>query len=250
LPGSLDSAADEYDDGERYDQEYGAWEPDGPFYERLAKASGGPVLELGCGTGRIAIALARQGFEITGVDVAASMLAQARSKGVGLPVSWHQADCRTLDLGRRYRFAFMAANGFQHLVTAEDQAAAARSVRAHLLTGAAFAFTARNPVANEDVRDVTEEYPWGVYRDGQGRAVQVSGYHRWNAETRTLVYTTIRRQGNWTDRRDLTLRFAPILVLVAMLGEIGFASVTVHAGFDGEPFDEASSPDAVLVARA
>ena len=50
------------------------------FYDRLAQATGGPVLELGCGTGRIALALAQAGLSLTGVDVSAGMLALARRK--------------------------------------------------------------------------------------------------------------------------------------------------------------------------
>jgi len=241
---------DEYGDGERYDQEYGAWEPDGPFYERLAHRYGGPVLELGCGTGRVALGLARQGFAVVGVEVAPAMLARARAKAGHFPVEWLEADCRVLGLGRRFCTVFMAANGFQHLVTAEDQIAAMEAVHRHLEPGGAFAFNARNPVTNEDARDVDEEYPWHSYRDGQGRAVRVSGYHRWSPETHTLVYTTIRRVGGAVDRRDLTLRFAPIPWLVASLRHVGFRPITVRAGFADEPFDEASSQDAVIVAEA
>ena len=52
------------------------------FYDRLAQATGGPVLELGCGTGRIALALAQAGLSVTGVDVSAGMLG---AKASGLP---------------------------------------------------------------------------------------------------------------------------------------------------------------------
>jgi SAM-dependent methyltransferase len=240
---------DEYGDGEHYDHEYGAWEPDGPFYERLAGRYGGPVLELGCGTGRIALALAGQGFAVVGVDVAPAMLARARAKSSGLSVEWVEADCRTLNLGRRFRTAIMAANGFQHLVSADDQTAAMGAVFRHLEPAGVFAFTVRNPMANEDARDVAEEYPWHSYRDGQGHEVRVSGYHRWKPATHTLVYTTIRRVGGAVDRSDLTLRFAPIPWLIENLRRTGFRTVTVSAGFADEPFDETTSQDAVIVAE-
>jgi ubiquinone/menaquinone biosynthesis C-methylase UbiE len=54
------------------------------FYDRLARATGGPVLELGCGTGRIALALAQAGLSVTGVDISTGMLALARARASGL----------------------------------------------------------------------------------------------------------------------------------------------------------------------
>ena len=59
----------EYDDPSSYDLENPDFEPEGPFYLALAQAAGGAVLELGCGTGRFTIPLARAGVLITGLDV-------------------------------------------------------------------------------------------------------------------------------------------------------------------------------------
>jgi len=60
------------------------------FYAALAQETGGPVLELACGTGRVAILIARQGFAVTGLDVVPAMLGRARLKAeaAGLPVRW------------------------------------------------------------------------------------------------------------------------------------------------------------------
>jgi 2-polyprenyl-3-methyl-5-hydroxy-6-metoxy-1,4-benzoquinol methylase len=57
------------------------------FYERLAQETGGPVLELACGTGRIALALAEKGLDVTGVDISDGMLTVARHKAAGRPAS-------------------------------------------------------------------------------------------------------------------------------------------------------------------
>ncbi len=58
----------EYADPLIYDLENAAFEPDGLFYLSLARETGGPLLELGCGTGRIAIPLAKEGFDVTGLE--------------------------------------------------------------------------------------------------------------------------------------------------------------------------------------
>src|SRR5205807_2664976 len=66
------------------------------------------VLDAGCGTGRVAIELARRGFDTVGVDLDPSMLERARSKGPD--VRWVEADLATLDLGRRFEMVVMAGN--------------------------------------------------------------------------------------------------------------------------------------------
>src|SRR6516164_9668674 len=72
-----------------YDAFYAAEPPqiagDVAFYEQLARETGGPVLELGCGTGRIALALAQRGLDITGIDVSDGMLTLARRKAAACP---------------------------------------------------------------------------------------------------------------------------------------------------------------------
>ena len=64
------------------------------FYASLARETGGPVLEIACGTGRVAIPIARQGFAVTGLDVVPGMLERARSKAAGLPIRWIEGDAR------------------------------------------------------------------------------------------------------------------------------------------------------------
>ena len=61
-----------------YDLAYGDYVEDIDFYENLARATDGPVLELGVGTGRVAIPLAQAGHDVVGVDQSASMLVRAR----------------------------------------------------------------------------------------------------------------------------------------------------------------------------
>jgi ubiquinone/menaquinone biosynthesis C-methylase UbiE len=77
------------------------------FYEQLARETGGPVLELGCGTGRIALALAEKGLDVTGVDISDGMLSVTRRKLAGRPLSERdrltliRQDMSKLNLGRR-----------------------------------------------------------------------------------------------------------------------------------------------------
>jgi SAM-dependent methyltransferase len=125
-----------------YDAFYAAGAPpiagDIAFYDRLAKATGGPVLELGCGTGRIALALAQAGLSVTGVDVSAGMLALAQRKSERLAgaasrcLAFVEGDMARLELGRRFGMAFIAFRSFQHLLTVDEQRATLTGVRRHL----------------------------------------------------------------------------------------------------------------------
>jgi ubiquinone/menaquinone biosynthesis C-methylase UbiE len=70
------------------------------LYSALAQETGGPVLEIAGGTGRVSIPIARLGFAVTGVDIVPGMLAQARSKAAGLLTRWVEGDARAFDLAR------------------------------------------------------------------------------------------------------------------------------------------------------
>jgi SAM-dependent methyltransferase len=122
-----------YQRGSHYDCLFDTAVP--PFWLEQARRYGGPILELGCGTGRLAIPLAKIGCAVTGIDRAPSMLAEARRKAevAGVTVTWHEADMREFDLGTRFAWAFIAANTLCHLLTTSDFEACIACVRKHLL---------------------------------------------------------------------------------------------------------------------
>src|SRR5262245_44888419 len=89
--------------------------PDAAFYEQLAVASGGPVLELGCGTGRTLLPIARRQLDCAGIDASPAMLARFRAKSGAEKIALTQARMESFDLGRRFKFIFSAFRAFQHL---------------------------------------------------------------------------------------------------------------------------------------
>lgn len=106
-----------YLNGLLYDAMHAGVQSDISFYVDEAIATKGPVLELACGTGRITLPIARQGVDITGLDLMPSMLAQAevKSGAEGLKVRWVQGDYRDYDLGQRFDLVFVAFNSLLHL---------------------------------------------------------------------------------------------------------------------------------------
>jgi SAM-dependent methyltransferase len=108
------------------------------FFVDRAVASGGPVLELGCGTGRVLLPTARAGVRITGLDLAEPMLARLRGKlddetdEVRERIDLVQADMCDFDLGRRFALAMIPFRPFQHLITVEEQLGCLRCANRHL----------------------------------------------------------------------------------------------------------------------
>ena len=90
---------EDYEDPVLYDLENRDSEQGVLFYQSLAQQVKGPVLELGCGTGRITIPLAQQEIDMTGLDIVPGMLARAREKAGDLPIEWIEADVRDFHLG-------------------------------------------------------------------------------------------------------------------------------------------------------
>ncbi len=127
-----------------YAAEFPPAEPDdadAAFLLAFASRTGGPVLDLGCGTGRFLVPLAKAGYAITGVDTSAAMLAAARmavgEAGCDANVTLRQDDFRALtSLGdTRFALAFCAQNTFLHLPDTASQQAALRAIAAHLRPG-------------------------------------------------------------------------------------------------------------------
>lgn len=125
--------------------------PDVAFFVEAALAAKGPVLEIGCGTGRVLIPTARAGKEATGLDLSASMLDVCRRNLAAEPAEVRQrvqlirADMRHFDLGRQFGLLTMPFRPFQHLTTVEDQLACLAAVRRHLAPGGTFILDVFNP---------------------------------------------------------------------------------------------------------
>jgi SAM-dependent methyltransferase len=135
-----------------YDFSYEDFNDDVQFYENLARSFRGPVLELGVGSGRVALPLAQAGFEVVGIDTSASMLERARlnlKQAGSLKGSLElvQADMTRFELGRRFGMVFIAASTFQHLISTEEQEACLRRVAQHLQPDGVFAMSVRSPAS-------------------------------------------------------------------------------------------------------
>ena len=108
------------------------------LFRRLAADRGGPILEIGSGTGRVASALAADGYEVVGVEPSAAMLRIAEERRAALPpevagrLASQPGDMTTLDLRRRFPLIVAPSRVFQFALSSEAQRAALRAFKAHL----------------------------------------------------------------------------------------------------------------------
>lgn len=231
------------------------------FYSALAQEAGGSVLEIACGTGRVAIPIAKLGFAVTGLDIVPGMLKQARRKSAGLPVRWVEADARTFALNEQFRLIFLTGNAFQAFVTNAEQAALLESVYAHLHDDGLFAFETRNPLlSNTKTRDGffptletrDEEADGGSYIDVNGGEVRVSTTQVYDPVAQILHLTARKRRLEaGTEHTQITrtaLRYTFPQELAALLERHGFAILRQHGDWNEEPLI-ATSPNIISVCR-
>jgi SAM-dependent methyltransferase len=231
------------------------------FYTALARRTGGPVLEIGCGTGRVLVPLADAGFQVTGVDNDPRMLARARDRversGVGERVKLVEADARTLNLYEHFALAVVALNSFLHFTADDDQIECLRGIRRHLRRGGLLVLDLPNPepaLLGEVGGQVVLEW---IRRDPETGA-EVTKLRSQRVDTsRQLVELTLlfdeasKQEGGQETllRRTYTLplRYVYRRELELLLEKCGFAVESVYGGYD---LSEYSSDSLKLIALA
>jgi SAM-dependent methyltransferase len=129
-----------YEDAALYDLVLGGLDFDLAFWLDVGRGAGGPVLEIGCGTGRVLLPLLEAGVDADGVDLFPAMLERARAKAAakGLKPRLVAGDMRDFTMPRRYARVICPFNAFAHADGAEPQIATLRCAREHLDAGGAF----------------------------------------------------------------------------------------------------------------
>ena len=126
-----------YDDAALYDQIFNDLDMDLSFYRRLARETHGPILEIGCGTGRVMLPCLKDGADLDGLDLSAPMLEalERKARALGLTARVHAGDMREFALPRRYALILIPFNAFLHNLDTEDQLRTLRCCREHLESG-------------------------------------------------------------------------------------------------------------------
>ena len=240
-----------------YDAAYGVSPQlgaDVDFYRGLARETGGPVLELGCGTGRVLLEIARDGLACTGLDASQAMLDVARSKASQPAPRWIHAAMQEFDLGgERFRLIFSAFRAFQHLYTVEEQLSCLACVRVHLAPGGRFAFDVFQPRLERLCLDEEPEEEDLRFRQGDEEVVRYARVSRERAAQ--LLHVTMRYE-RWRGGRVVAneetrfqMRWFHRFELEHLMARAGFDGVRIYGDFDRSPVARAS-PAFVVVASA
>jgi len=104
------------------------------YYRGLADRTGGPLLELACGTGRLSVPLAEDGHKLVGMDISPAMLNVARQKAeaAGVPITFLEGDMRSFELRQSFSLVIVSCNSLSHLITNEDLVVTLRRIAGHL----------------------------------------------------------------------------------------------------------------------
>jgi SAM-dependent methyltransferase len=257
----LMSASSSFDRFARfYDQDYRDYDDDLEFITALADEWGDPVLELGCGTGRVLLPLAEGGHETTGIDISPLLLDVARRKleavRLSRQVTLVKADLRNFALDERnFQFAFCTSNTLMHLSSQADQLACLRSVHAHLAEDGLLLIDLFNPdlprlwavnglqeLADQWVDPATgaDVLKWSVRTFDLAEQLQETLFIYEEAfpdggVKRTVCPFTLRFL--WRSEAELLLQLA------------GFVIEDVLGDFDGEPYHSASDHLIVLARK-
>ena len=244
---------DEYEGvlARNYDALYGVMRDpsgDAAFYRALAQESGGPVLELGCGTGRVLLPIAALGIACVGVDASPSMLAASRRKSPPPNLELVEGRMETFDLGgRRFRLVTCPFRAFQHLLTVDAQLAVLANVRRHLAPGGAFAFDVFDPKLAWLAAPAESERLDATFTiDG----VETRRFARVTNDQATQIMTvTFRFEPAQTDGNTIVrLRWFYRYEIEHLLARAGFTDLTVYGGYDRRPWRPEG--ETVIVARA
>ncbi len=224
------------------------------FYTSLARECGGSVLELGCGTGRVLLEVARMGVPCTGLDASQAMLSALRAKSPPPTLRLVHAPMQRFALGpgERFGLAFSAFRAFQHLIEVEDQLGCLRCVRAHLAPGSVFAFDVFCP---RMARTAVAEEPWAEDRrfqlDGDDVVRLVSVHRDIPRQCMTVDMRYVRtHEGRQVAEDEVTfqMRWFWRYELEHLLARAGFDRVEIFGDFERSPIAP-DSPAFVVLAR-
>jgi len=227
-----------------------------PFYIWHAKKTGSPILDIAAGTGRISLALAREGFEVFALDCSLSMLASFRRKLQQVPLAVSrlitivEANMERFKLQQRFPLIIIP-NSFGHAMTTEAQLACLRCVRQHLSEDGLFIL---------DLYNSEVQYSHARFEDlpvpiANGRAVERHGKMYSDSDRKLLrvdlQYIVRSNDGSVVETLKVTSGAALISDMEAdsLIRKSGFEIISEAGGFDNSAYDADSSRRILLLRK-
>lgn len=223
-----------------YDLDYGDFIDDLNMYLNFAARTGDPILELGVGTGRLAIPLVEAGFRVTGVDTSEEMVKICQAKVASLDqgrLELVMGDIGDFKLRERFSLVISAANSFGHLLTREEQTSALRCAREHLIPGGLLILDIDNPLTRlAPERDGELVLAWTKKHPSTHNLVCkfVSSYTEKSEQIQqfTYIYDEVDRPGSVTRTVvSFPLRYSYRAEVELLLGAAGYTVEAVYGDY-------------------
>ena len=233
------------------------------FFVEAAQIAGQPVLEVGCGTGRVLIPTARAGVVVTGLDLSTHMLGICRGRLLQEPlevqerVNLQQADMRDFDLGQTFNLITLPFRPFQLLTTVEDQIACLKTIHRHLAPGGRLILDLFNPALDYITRDnigqeMGEEPPF-VTEDGRTvvrrHKITSRDYLNQTFDVEALYYITHSNGTEETSIHAFTMRYIFRFEAEHLLARCGFAIEHLYADYEKQPYGSIYPGELIFIAR-
>lgn len=242
---------------ELYDMEHDSFTDDVECLIALAGQMDDPILEVGCGTGRLILPLAEAGHTVAGIDGSAAMLDRARLRLAGTPassrVAIHQMDIQDLAStpGAPFGAVFFSLNALMHVDSDDAQMAALRDTVSLLKPGGTVVLDLMNP-APDYLMSITAApiHEWSAAFGDEGDTVDKTAWRSLDPVSQTiettLWYDRIRNDGTLQRiRTSFDLRYVHASEIRLMLAAVGFESIHCFGSYELDPFDAGS--DRLLV---
>lgn len=214
------------------------------FYKRwLPQSKDARILELCCGTGRLTLPIAKDGYNIWGVDYTSSMLEQAKIKAskAGLKINFIEADIRTLNLQEKFDLIFIPFNSIHHLYKNEDLFKTLNVVRNHLKDGSLFLLDCFNPNIQYIVEGEKGQKVIAEYTTNDGREVLIKQTMRYENKTQVnRIEWHYFINGEFNSIQNLDMRMFFPKELDSYLEWHGFNIIHKYGGFEEEAFNDNS----------
>jgi SAM-dependent methyltransferase len=234
-----------------YDLEHADFDDDINMLRTIATIVGDPIIEFGCGTGRILRALAADGFDVTGVDDSQAMLANARHAADAVPsegnIELAQADFRhPLPFAdNTFGIGIFSLNGLMHLTTQQDQIGALAEAYRLLDPKGQLVIDLFNPTPEYLTQIASGPHFEGEWTSAEGAHVEKWTHRSIHSATQVIEtrvwYDTLADNGKLTrTRTSFTLRYLHAAELELMLASAGFVDWKLYGSYELDPFDDAS----------
>ncbi len=231
-----------------YDLEYGHKDDDIPFYAEMANQYGSPVLEIGIGTGRIALPLIEAGHQVLGIDNSPKMLRIAQQKlvhssaEIGNRVRLIAADMRAFSIRRYFPLCIVPFRALLHNLNLSDQLSTLHCIYRHLLPGGILAFDLFVPLysvlAHEQWQD---EIGTDELADGDsGISISTKIHHDPAIQLlhiRNIYHQSDKKGRLRSSKRDMYYRYIFRFEMELLLKTAGFELLKVYGGFEKQDYD-------------